>query len=200
MQWVDLPMAIQERFFDVDDVWELAHDPDNENIQFELIDGELFTMAPPGRRHGILSARISFHLTLFNNDHDLGEVTVESGYFSESDRHTLLGPDVAFLRYKKMPQPLTDKYVSVMPCLAVEIRSPFDTIAKIRRKAQVYLRNGSTLVWLVLPDQKGVEVWRRDDDSLVRSLFVGMDGKLTGEPILPGFELEISVLFPPTRD
>ena len=189
-------MAIQERLFDVDDVWELAHDPDNENVYFELIDGELFTMVPPGRRHGLLATEISFYLRLFLDTRDIGEVTIESGYYSAADRHTLLGPDVAFLRYDRLPQPPTDKYVSVMPDLVVEIRSPFDTLAKVRRKAEVYLRRGTTLVWIVLPKQKGVEVWRLDQSSQLRSEFLGTDDKLSGEAILPGFELEISLLFP----
>lgn len=192
-------MVIQERLFDVDDVWKIAHDPDNENIHFELIDGELFTLVPPGRRHGLLAAKISFYLTLFNNEHELGEITIESGYYSDGDRHTLLGPDVAFLRYDNIPQPPTEKYVPVMPDLAVEIRSPFDTLAKIRRKAQVYLRNGSTIVWLVLPEQQGVEVWRRDSESRFYSELVGVGGKLYGENILPGFEMEVSLIFPPTQ-
>ena len=103
---------------------------------------------------------------------------------------------MAFLRYDRMPQPPTDKYVSVMPDLAVEIRSPFDTLSKARRKAEVYLRRGTTLVWIVLPKQEGVEVWRLDDSDHLRSEFLGMDDKLSGEAILPGFELEISLLFP----
>ena len=192
-------MVVQERILDVDDVWELAHDPDNENIYFELIDGELYTMVPPGRRHGLLAATISFYLTLYNNEREIGEITIESGYFSEDDRHTLLGPDVAFLRYDRVPQPPTDKYVSVMPDLAVEIRSPFDTLAKMRRKARVYLRNGSTIVWLVLPKQEGVEVWRRGEGSRPRPVLFGVGDKLNGEEILPGFELEISKLFPSAR-
>ncbi|MCY4018292.1 MAG: Uma2 family endonuclease [Chloroflexi bacterium] len=193
-------MVVQERLFDVDDVWRLAHDPDNENVRFELIDGELFTMVPPGRRHGILAAKISFYLTLFNNEHELGEITIESGYFSADDRHTLLGPDVAFMRYDRLPQPPTEKYVPVMPDLAVEIRSPFDTLAKIRRKAEVYLRRGTTIVWLVLPKQEIVEVWRQDETGQLRSEFLGVGDQLSGQEILPGFELEISLLFPKRQD
>lgn len=193
-------MVIQERLFDVDDVWELARDPDNENVYFELIEGELFTMVPPGRRHGLLVTEISFYLRLFLDTRDIGEVTTESGYYSDHDRHTLLGPDVAFLRYDRLPQPPTEKYVSVMPDLAVEIRSPFDTLAKVRRKAEVYLRRGTTLVWIVLPESEGVEVWRMDDSSQLQSEFFGTDDKLSGEEILPGFELEISLLFPKKQD
>ena len=189
-------MAVQERLLDVDDVWELAQDPAYDDRYIELIDGELIEMPQPGRRHGLLATEITGHLWLYNNTHDLGETTIETGYFSEDDRHTLLGPDVAFLRYDRMPQPPTEKYVSVMPDLAVEILSPSDTIAKARRKAEVYLKRGTTLVWIVLPKREGVEVCRLDDASHFRSEFVGVGDKLSGEEILPGFELEISKLFP----
>ncbi|MDE2857429.1 MAG: Uma2 family endonuclease [Chloroflexota bacterium] len=193
-------MVVQERLFDVDDVWRLAHNPDNENVHFELIDGELFTIVPPGRRHGLLATEIAFYLRLFLGTHDIGEVTTDSGYYSEHDRHTLLGPDVAFLRYDRLPQPPTDNYVSVMPDLVVEIRSPFDTLAKIRRKAEVYLRRGTTIVWIVLPKQEGVEVWRLDESGQLSSEFLGVGDKLSGEETLPGFELEISLLFPKKQD
>ncbi|MCY4071819.1 MAG: Uma2 family endonuclease [Chloroflexi bacterium] len=193
-------MVIQERLFDVDDVWRLAHDPDNENVRFELIDGELFTMVPPGRRHGLLAVEIAGYLWQYSKLHPLGEVTTDSGYFSADDLHTLLGPDVAFLRYDRLPQPPTEKYVPVMPDLAVEIRSPFDTLAKVRRKAEVYLRRGTTIVWIVLPKQEGVEVWRLDESGQLRSEFLGVGDKLSGDETLPGFELEISLLFPKKQD
>lgn len=189
-------MAVQERLFDVDDVWRLARNPDNENVHFELIDGELFTMVPSGRRHGLLATEIAFYLRLFLGKHNIGEVTTESGYYSEHDRHTLLGPDVAFIRYDRLPQPPTDNYVPVMPDLAVEIRSPFDTLAKVRRKAAIYLRRGTTIVWIVLPKQEGVEVWRQDESGQLRSEFLGVGDKLSVEETLPGFELEINLLFP----
>lgn len=193
-------MVVQERLFDVDDVWRLAHNPDNEYVRFELIEGELFTMVPPGRRHGLLAVEIAGYLWQYSKLHPLGEVTTDSGYYSEHDRHTLLGPDVAFLRYDRLPQPPTEKYVSVMPDLAVEIRSPFDTLAKVRRKAEVYLRRGTTIVWIVLPKQEGVEVWRLDETGQLRSEFLAAGDRLSGEEILPGFELEISLLFPNSQD
>ena len=99
-----------------------------------------------------------------------------------------------------LPQPPTDKYVSVMPDLAVEIRSPFDTLAKVRRKAEVYLRRGTTIVWIVLPKQAGVEVWRLDESSQLQSEIFVVGDKLSGGAILPGFELEISLLFPKKQD
>lgn len=193
-------MDIQERLLDVDDLWELGRDPAYSDRYIELIDGELIEMPQPGRRHGLLAADIVFYLRLYTRTREIGEITIESGYFSADDRHTLLGPDVAFLRYDRLPQPPTDKWVSVMPDLAVEIRSPGDSLAKIRRKAQIYLRNGTTIVWIVLPAQQGVEVWRQVEGSPPASEFFGVGDKLEGEDVLPGFKLDISLLFPPDRD
>ena len=38
----DKNMAIQEKLYTIDDVWELSHRPENENKYYYLIDGELF--------------------------------------------------------------------------------------------------------------------------------------------------------------
>ena len=40
-----------------------------------------------------------------------------------------------------------------MPDLAVEIQSPGNTLAELRRKAALYLTKGTELVWLVLPER-----------------------------------------------
>ena len=46
-----------------------------------------------------------FFATLLNyaEAHDLGDGSVESGYFPADSRHTLLGPDVAFMRKENVP-------------------------------------------------------------------------------------------------
>jgi len=83
-----------------------------------------------------------------------------------------------------------------MPDLAVEIQSPSDRLVELRRKAAVYLRHGTEIVWLVLPKRAGVEVWRLGDNGIPASEFIARGGSLTGEPVLPGFALELQRLFP----
>ena len=83
-----------------------------------------------------------------------------------------------------------------MPDLAVEIMSPNDTLANARKKASIYLDNGTTLVWIVQPKRQGVEVCRFVEGSGMEHEFVGQGGTLSGERVLPGFELEIDLLFP----
>ena len=82
-----------------------------------------------------------------------------------------------------------------MPDLAVEIKSPNDTLAELRRKAAIYLRNGTQLVWIVTPNSKRVQVCRLDEDDEIQSDVVAEDGALSGETVLPGFELPLTKLF-----
>jgi len=193
-------MIIEKQLYTVDDVWEMAQDPDNENVFFELIDGELFTITRPGNTHGILATEIAFFLRLFNRTHDLGQVTVESGYHPPDYRYTLLGPDVAFTRFDRMPDKQPDKFAPVMPDLAVEVLPPNDTLPAARRKAEVYLLNGSSIVWLVDPKQRGVEVCRLIDGTQLQIEFLNDAGTLSGDELLPGFELEVSKIFAVIRD
>ncbi len=189
-------MAIQERLYTVDDVWRLAQQPENDGKNCYLINGELFWEMAPGYRHGRLEILIGHYLLIYAEEHDLGEVTGEVGYYPADDRQTLLAPDVAFLRKQAAPPDTHEKFVPRMPDLAVEISSPSNTLAELRRKAAVYLANGTELVWLVLPERAGVEVWRADAERQPVSEFVAQSGSLTGEPVLPGFKLDLQRLFP----
>ncbi len=188
-------MILEKQLYTIDDVWEMAQDPDNENIFIELIDGELITMTRPGNTHGLLATDIALYLRLFNMTHKIGQVTVESGYHPPGYRYTVLGPDVAFTRYDRMPERQTDKFVPVMPDLAVEVLSPSGTMTELRAKAEVYLLNGSSVVWLVQPENMVVEVCRLIDGTQLQIESVEHDGKLSCEDILPGFELNVSDIF-----
>ncbi len=189
-------MAIQEKLYTVDDVWQLALQPENELKRYYLIGGELFWDMPPGFLHGHIAGLIFHYFLIFAEKHDLGKPTVESGYYPADDRTTLLAPDVAFVRKEKVPLANPTQLVAAMPDLAVEIQSPGNTVAELRRKAAVYLEKGTDLVWLVLPERPGVEVWRLGPDGEPASEFVARGNSLSGEPVLPGFELDLHRLFP----
>ena len=188
-------MAIRERLYTVDDVWQLSQQPENDNKHFYLINGELYWDMPPGFLHGRIAVLIARYLSIYAERHDLGEVTGEVGYFPADDRYTLLAPDVAFIRKGNLPPADHEKFVPRLPDLAVEIQSPSNTLAELRRKAAVYLANGTEIVWLVLPQRDGIEAWRVDADGQPASEFIARDGSLSGEQVLPGFSLDLQRLF-----
>ena len=134
-------------------------------------------------------------LGIFVEERDLGEVHGEIGCYIPGDRTTLLAPDVAFFSHARLSQQPEDEFFSVMPDLAVEVASPSNTVPQLRRKARVYLDNGASLVWIVLPSQRGVDVCRSATGARLDIEFVGAGGTLSGEDALPGFELELSRLF-----
>lgn len=189
-------MAIQQQLHSVDTLWELTHAPENDSKRFYLIDGELFEMSPVNRTHARLTSLLIHFLQGYVLEKDLGEVHTEAGYHAPNDRTTLLAPDVAFVSHERLSKQPEDKFLSVMPDLAVEVVSPSNSIKQIRRKAAIYLDNGTSLVWIVLPADKGVDVCRSVQGSRLDIEFVGQSGKLSGEPALPGFELELVRLFP----
>ena len=60
-----------------------------------------------------------------------------------------------------------------MPDIAVEIRSPSNTLAELREKAERYLRLGSTLVWIIRPSDSIVEVLATDGSGRQRQPGLG---------------------------
>ena len=192
-------MAIQEKLYTVDDLWAMESDPEFEHRKFYLIDGELYEDDVPGRIHALLAIEIGFYLRLYAAENRLGEATSECGFHPPEKRHTALLPDVAFQRFDKLPDPPPEGYVPRMPDLAVEIQSPSDSLSKMRQKARAYLDNGTSVVWLVQPARRGVEVCRLGEDGAIHTEFKRQGDLLGGYDFMPGFELAVNKLFPPGK-
>ena len=188
-------MEVRDRFYDIDDLWRIVSDPANSDRRFELVEGELFEMAPPGEEHGQLSIMLGKYLFDFVQENQLGRVTADTGYYPTEDRTTLLAPDIAFRRLEHTAAAPSQKWVPLMPDVAVEIKSPNDTMAELRRKAAIYLRNGTQRVWIVVPNSKSIEVCQLGEDDEIQRDVIAKDGMLSGENVLPGFELPLAKLF-----
>ena len=192
---MDAMPQVRERLLDADDLWEIAHLPENDGRYFELIGGVLIAMDAPGIPHGRRQVRLGRYLDIFVEQRDLGIVTTDAGHHPPDDESTVLSPDVAFVSRERLPSPEPVKYMPLMPDLAVEVRSPNDSLAEMRRKAQIYLDNGTRLVWLVLTNRQEVEVCRLTADGQMTSETIDIDGALSGEDVLPGFSLALGELF-----
>lgn len=192
-------MATRERAYTVDDVWRLSCAAENELKRYTVIDGVLNVSMSPGYLHARIASEIARLLGNFVVDRDLGQVTVESGHYPPQDRRTLLLPDVAFIRKERAPTPDFERFVPIMPDLAVEIISPSQSLAEARRKAEVYLRHGTAVVWLVHPAEQNAEICTAAIDGAPKSETIGSDDELSGGAVLPGFALPLSRLFPHNR-
>ncbi len=188
-------MIVKKRLLTVDDVWQMQQLPGGDDAAYELIEGELIPMSPTNWQHASLAALIAHHLYTYVLKLDAGTVGTEGGFFPADDRGTLLAPDVAFVSKNRLPKPEPATFIGLMPDLAVEIASPGNTLVELREKAAIYLKHGARVVWIVIPDEKSVEVCRMGADEEVQCQLVAEDGVLSGEDVLPGFELAVGALF-----
>lgn len=162
--------------------------PENSNRLFELIHGEVHEKMPT-QQHGLIASNINLELALYARQTKTGRPGIEVRHQIPEDRRNSRLPDVSFVCTKG---PLVEHgSVAGMPDLAVEIKSPTDTITEMRETAAYYVANGSRLVWLVYPNYRLVEVYRPDTDVEI----LGEDDTLTGGDVLPGFSLSVRTLF-----
>src|SRR5262245_20116683 len=160
---------------------------------WELWEGELRTVPGAGGTASQLAGMIFVLLWPFVSSRNLGMLTTADGtYILVHDPLTIVVPDVAFVRWERLPGRVSpDGYIPVPPDLAIEVRSPSDRRGDIDAKLARYRTARVPLVWWVDPRHRTVELYR--DGVLVAEL---RDGDvLDGEDILPGFTLPVSQIF-----
>src|SRR5262249_22132356 len=91
---------------------------------------------------------------------------------------TVRGPDV-FVYDKGRPyDQLNRKYSDEPPQLVAEVLSPNDKWGQVLRRVTEFLRRGTAVVWVVVPEHRSVSV--RHPDQLPQVL--QETGELTGSP------------------
>ena len=173
-----------------DDLFRL---PDDGFHRYELVKGELVTMAPPGFGHGGTAFRIARHAGNAVERLALGgEVVVEAGFMLQRDPDTVRGPDVAYVSAQRLPaRDQRARYFEGAPDLAVEVVSPNDTVADVLEKVQEYLAAGTRLVWVAEERTRTVTVYRPNGSAQV----LHESETLSGEEVLPGFTLAVRDIF-----
>ena len=81
-----------------------------------------------------------------------------------------------------------------VPDLVVEVVSPNDHAAEMRRKVHEYLDAGVTTVWVIFLESREADVWNRRH----RTAIAGVD-TLTADS-LPGFSLPLTRVFPGSQE
>ena len=178
----------EQRQYTVGEVERDDLSPENSKRLFELIHGEVYEKMPT-QQHGLIASNINLELALYARQTKTGRPGIEVRHQIPEDKRNSRLPDVSFVCTKG---PLVEHGSVVgMPDLAVEIKSPTDTITEMRETAAYYVANGSRLVWLVYPNYRLVEVYRPAADVEI----LGEDDTLTGGDVLPGFTLSVRMLF-----
>jgi Uma2 family endonuclease len=181
-------MVVQTKRYTVEefDQWVLL--PENADRLFEYIGGEIVEVVS-NQYPSQIAARISGFIFMYLLQHNIGYLSgADGGYQVAGERYL---PDVGFISKARQPEPCREAYNPNAPDLAVEVLSPSDHPRDAWVKVVNYLAAG-TIVWVVDPEQKQIEVC--EPGQPVKR--VGVDKTLDGGDVLPGFTLVVKDIFP----
>ena len=181
-----LARLTDEDFFDI-----CQHNP---NLRMERnADHEIVFMPPAGAESSRKSNEVLFQLTLWNRQQQLGYVFESSAGFTLPDA-SIRSPDASWVpkaAYDALTEAQRLRFAPVCPTFVVEVRSPSDGLAPLRRKMETYLANGVEVGFLLDPTTETATIYRRGQEPEEISSF---DATLSAEPALPGFELDLRPL------
>jgi Uma2 family endonuclease len=170
---------------------EFARIPDDD-YHYELVEGRVVRMSPPGSRHGALATRIGALLHQHVDSRRLGAVLTPAGFKIAADPDTVREPDVAFVRAERIPPTgIPDGFWPGPPDLAIEIRSPGDRLTSVRAKVADYLARGVRLAWVVDPKAKTVTVHHGQSPAMT----LGVDDVIDASDVVPGFTCRVARFF-----
>ena len=165
-----------------------------DDVRRELLEGELVEMSPTGAGHWVVTSRLLLSIADYLKENPVGYLWgAETGFIIQRDPDTVVSPDIAITPADHRRKPTIDDkgYVTELPILVIEIKSPTDREAQIARKLGLYLAAGVPEVWWVRPQQRQISVHR--PDAATETI---VDGSLQS-PRLPGYQFGVWDLFAP---
>ena len=158
----------QEEFYTVEDIYAL---PDGERA--ELIDGQLYNMAPPSTKHQRIVSDLHYQIKAYISDNH-GECEVFPAPFavflSQENYRNYVEPDLSVICD---PDKLDDKGCHGAPDWIIEIVSPSSKSMDYYKKLFLYRTAGVREYWVVDPDRTVVTVYNFERDSMVEYNFGG---------------------------
>lgn len=155
----------KEEFYTVDDIYAL---PDGERA--ELIDGKIYYMAPPNRRHQeivfSLSRKIADYIE--NKEGDCKVYLAPFAVFLNENDKNYVEPDISVICDNSK---LNDKGCSGAPDWIIEIVSPGSRQMDYFTKLFKYQTAGVKEYWIVDPEKDSVMVYRFEAETMEQYSF-----------------------------
>jgi Uma2 family endonuclease len=166
--------------------------PEDEAPYHEYVDGEVIQKAMPDLDHMALVDELADAIRAYRRrfgGHSGGEGRTQFVKPNADPDYRL--PDYAYWLPDAPSRVLVrGRRYGHPPTLAIEVRSPDETMRNQREKCRYYRRNGVHVCWLVDPGSRTVEVFDDMHDGVVLRADDTLESRL-----LPGFSLALSDLF-----
>ncbi len=128
-----------------------------EDKRYELINGELIMTPSPTPYHQRVSRKLEFILESFITKNNPGEI-----FYAPCDvyldNENVVQPDILFISKDRLDI-IGKKNIQGAPDLVVEIISENSVYRDMVQKKRLYARFGVKEYWIVIPEEKEVEVY-----------------------------------------
>lgn len=167
---------------------------DHRDLRIERDANHQITIMPPASTEsGFANSELTMQLGLWNREHRLGRTGDSStGYTLPTG--AMLSPDASWISHARW-NALSDEdrrgFARVCPEFVVELASPTDRLADLLNKMEAWLEAGAQLAWLLVPSTESVYIFAPGQPMRPSQ---GFDQQLSGEPLLPGFVLQLREL------
>ena len=169
-----------------EDLWDL---PEDGNI-YEIIDGELYVMAPPVPVHQGLSTRLLVAFYNASEARGLGRVYASPIGVRLSERD-IVQPDLLFIARDRLDIVKRD-LIDGPPDIVVEIFSPSTRSKDRNEKAALYARSGVREYWQVDPRHRSVVVLVLRDGAYEP---LPHEDRIARSAVLPDLKVDTVALF-----
>ena len=169
-----------------------------ENSQYRIEKnkhGKIIIMQPTNSETGNYNFEVSLEVGTWNRQTHMGKAFDSSTGFKIQNGATL-SPDVSWIlneRWNDLPEEERRRFARITPDFVIELRSsPDDSLKDLKEKMEEYIENGVRLAWLL--DRISGKAYVYCPNRPI-SIFENFDTDvLSGEDVLPGFELKLSIL------
>ena len=186
------PLPPPAKLLTIADVAALPRTLPSGDVRYELADGRLVVMPPPGDIHGAVQSNVVTQLKVQGEFRGLGRARTEVGLVLRRNPDRLTGPDAVFATAALLPlRRSPEGYLETIPELVVEVRSPNDTGPEVQAKVDEYLAAGVRVVWVADPSDQSVTAHRTGQAPQV----FGPADTLTVPDVIPGFQFPVVDLF-----
>lgn len=155
----------KEDFYTIDYIYEL---PDGERA--ELIDGQIFNMAPPNRRHQEMVGELHYRIREYidKNNGDCKVYPAPFAVFINKDEYNYVEPDISVICDKNK---LDDRGCNGAPDWIIEVVSPSSRRMDYAVKLFKYKNSGVREYWIADPQKNRISVYFFEGESMEEYTF-----------------------------